>query len=86
MFQQSIIEKCSGHYASFSAMFHPLHSTTNEEQYERHLCNQFVFVVEDTSDKRDSFSSHREINVLQINTLHCIVKRTGIQRRTKVSP
>ena len=40
--QQLITEKCNGNYASFSAMFHPLHSDTNEEQqYEKHLCNHY---------------------------------------------
>ena len=30
-----------GHCTSFSAMFHPLHNVTNQEQYEKYLCNHF---------------------------------------------
>ena len=36
--QQSITEKCSGHYALSSAMIHLLHSNTNEEKC---LCNHY---------------------------------------------
>ena len=30
----------SGHYATFSVMFSPLHCVTSEEQYKKRLCNQ----------------------------------------------
>ena len=33
-------------YALFSAMIHPLHSITNEEQYKKHLCNQSIVTME----------------------------------------
>ena len=33
-------EKWSIHYASLSAMFNPLHSSTNQELFEKHLCYQ----------------------------------------------
>ena len=31
--------KMKHHYASLSAMFNPLHSSTNQELFEKHLCN-----------------------------------------------
>ena len=34
--------KEGGHHALFSAMFRLLHSVTNKEQYEKHLCNQSI--------------------------------------------
>ena len=39
LFQLLITESC-GHHALFSAMFIPIHSITNKEQYEKHHCNQ----------------------------------------------
>ena len=32
-------EKLSIHYASLSAIFNPLHSISNQELFEKHLCN-----------------------------------------------
>ena len=42
VFQQSILRngKGGGYYALFSATLRPLHSVTNEEQYEKCICNQ----------------------------------------------
>jgi len=35
-----IVWKQSIHYATLSAMFNLLHSSTNQELFEKHLCNQ----------------------------------------------
>ena len=35
---QLLSEKCSIHYASLLAIFNLLHSSTNQELFEKHLC------------------------------------------------
>jgi len=39
--QRLIIGKPISQYASYSAMFCPLHSNIGKEQHEKHLCNPF---------------------------------------------
>ena len=36
----SYVQPVTQHYASLSAMFNLLHSITNQELFEKHLCNQ----------------------------------------------
>ena len=57
----------SGHYVSFSAVFSPLHSLTNEEHYEKDLCSQSSH--NENSDNFVGKSSHTVLP--RINTLHC---------------
>ena len=40
-YNQLLKSAVHGHYSSFSAMFHLLHSDTNEERYKKCLCNHY---------------------------------------------
>ena len=61
-------EKCSIHYTSLSAMFNPLHSSTNQELFEKHLCNQSSHY-----EKYGRFLFQREAIMCycQIDTFRC---------------
>ena len=71
-----IIWNWSIHFPSLSAMFNLLHSSTNQEVFEKHLCNQGSHY-----EKYGRFllckGSHH-----QFNTFHCQQR----QRRILVSP
>ena len=75
--QLSITDTQSGHFASVLAMFDPLYSVTNGEQYEKCLWNH-------SSQTKILNPCHM---LLQINTYMVAAKEiNGTQRRTKVSP
>ena len=61
-------EKWSIHYALLSAMFNPLHSSTNQELIEKHLCNQNSHY-----EKYGRFLLWREVITCyhQIDTFRC---------------
>ena len=67
-------EKWSIHYASFLAMFNPLHSSMNQELLEKYVCNQNSHY-----DKYQQFPLRREAITCyrQIDTFRCQQRRMG---------
>ena len=59
--------------------FRPLYSITNEEQYEKHLCNQSSYYEKYVQDTNTATEKLHSVVALS-------VKRTGTQRKTKASP
>jgi len=54
------------HYPSLSAMFNSLHSSTNQELFEKHLCNK--------SSYHEKYSRYAKEAIMcnhQINAFHC---------------
>ena len=35
------------HYTALTAMFNPLHSNSNQELFEKHLCNQSIYCAKE---------------------------------------
>ena len=54
----TIIWKWSIHYASLSAILKPLHSKTNQELYENHLCNKAATIKNMNEAVRPSSKCH----------------------------
>ena len=65
-------EKGGCHHALFSAILRPLHSITNEEQYKKHLCNQFSY-YKNMGNKYNSQHRHMEAASHYHELTPCIV-------------
>jgi len=78
-----IVWDWSIHCPSSSAMFDLLHSSTNQEMFEKHLCRKVA-----TMKNTDDFSLHTKEAIMcnhQIKRFSLSAKMNGTQRRTLVS-
>ena len=70
------------HYSSLSAIFNLLHSSTNRELFEKHLCNQNSHYekCERFLLRREAITCYRQIGIFTVS------KDEWTQRRILVSP